>query len=119
MGTLIDTVDDHEGPVRSHSIAFLPLKRTTTICLSAFDVRASQLHQNLSRVRVEPTVIVATRISPKFVEIKAISLPSLFVMFACRNILILNTPKYCRSPIYSMMIQDYIFLELANKEMLT
>ncbi|KAF3572599.1 hypothetical protein F2Q69_00061133 [Brassica cretica] len=41
--------------------------RTTTVRLSAFDVQASQLHQNLFRVRVELTVIVATRISPKFV----------------------------------------------------
>ncbi|CAF1707615.1 unnamed protein product [Brassica oleracea var. botrytis] len=41
--------------------------RTTTVRLSALDVQASQLHQNLFRVRVELTVIVATRISPKFV----------------------------------------------------
>ncbi|KAH0909688.1 hypothetical protein HID58_033009 [Brassica napus] len=41
--------------------------RTTTVRLSAFDVQASQLHQNLFRVRVELTVIVSTRISPKFV----------------------------------------------------
>ena len=41
--------------------------RTTTVRLSAFDVQASQLHKNLFRVRVELTIIVATRISPKFV----------------------------------------------------
>ncbi|KAL0751404.1 hypothetical protein Bca101_033407 [Brassica carinata] len=41
--------------------------RTTTVRLSAFDVQASQLHLNLFRVRVELTIIVATRISPKFV----------------------------------------------------
>ncbi|CAN6848785.1 unnamed protein product [Brassica oleracea] len=41
--------------------------RTTIVRLSAFDVQASQLHQNLCRVRVELTIIVATRISPKFV----------------------------------------------------
>ncbi|KAF2618693.1 hypothetical protein F2Q68_00040929 [Brassica cretica] len=43
------------------------LLRSTTVCLGSFDVHASQLHQNLVRVRVEPTVIVDTRISPKFV----------------------------------------------------
>ncbi|CAN7059087.1 unnamed protein product [Brassica oleracea var. botrytis] len=136
MSDLIDTVDNHEGSVCSHSIAFLLLKRslnaryvetvstwvegllrdiskknvgpeklkealgalglkvggtlqqcaerlfltktkslkcsnfsfrTTTVRLSAFDVQASQLHKNLFRVRVELTIIVATRISPKFV----------------------------------------------------
>ncbi|KAL0700057.1 hypothetical protein Bca4012_056179 [Brassica carinata] len=36
-------------PVRSHSIAFLPLKRSKTVCLSGFEVQASQLHQSLLR----------------------------------------------------------------------
>uniref|UniRef100_A0A0D3DQK4 SDE2/SF3A3 SAP domain-containing protein n=1 Tax=Brassica oleracea var. oleracea TaxID=109376 RepID=A0A0D3DQK4_BRAOL len=112
MSDLIDTVDNHEGPVCSHSIAFLLLKRSLNAryvetvstwvegllrdiskknvgpeklkeALGAlglkvggtlqqraerlFLTKASQLHKNLFRVRVELTIIVATRISPKFV----------------------------------------------------
>uniref|UniRef100_M4EE54 Uncharacterized protein n=1 Tax=Brassica campestris TaxID=3711 RepID=M4EE54_BRACM len=66
MGALIDTVDNHEGPTKSLKCSNFSF-RTTTVRLSAFDVQASQLHQNLFRVRVELTVIVSTRISPKFV----------------------------------------------------
>ncbi|KAG2271503.1 hypothetical protein Bca4012_073750 [Brassica carinata] len=52
--------------------------RTTTVRLSAFDVQASQLHQNLFRVRVELTIIVATRISPN-----GNSMPGAVALYVC------------------------------------
>lgn len=55
---------------------------STIVCLSAFDVQASQFHQNLVRVRVEPTVIVATRISPKYVGVRNY-LSTLYVCKVC------------------------------------
>ncbi|CAN6827752.1 unnamed protein product [Brassica oleracea] len=43
------------------------LSRFTIVCLSVFDVQASQIHQKLVGVCVEPKVILTTSINPKFV----------------------------------------------------
>ncbi|KAJ4902423.1 Uncharacterized protein Rs2_16374 [Raphanus sativus] len=56
-------------PVRSHSIAFLPLKRSKTVCLSAFEVQASQLHRSLLRVHVGLRSLLPPELVPSLLEV--------------------------------------------------
>ncbi|CAH2035718.1 unnamed protein product [Thlaspi arvense] len=66
--TMIRTTLNEQTQKTQRIMAQIRLPSTDTVCLSVFDGLANELHQKLELTGLEPRVILATNINPKFLS---------------------------------------------------